>query len=107
MKRQNSCRPRLHKLVHQLLGVITFAYNLCFRCVIERWKGIVEEIHFLGSIMPMYIIEKLKMAPEVKNDKNSKLPKLPENCFELVGKGRWPPISTWIIVIHLFYLFLF
>ena len=36
------------------------------------------------------------MAPEVKPTKNSKLPKLPENCFELVGKGGWPPISTWI-----------
>jgi hypothetical protein len=43
------------------------------------------------------------MAPEVKTAKNSKLPensklpKLPENCFEPVGKGGWPPISTWII----------
>jgi hypothetical protein len=36
------------------------------------------------------------MAPEVKTTKNSKLPKLPENCFEPVGKGGWPPISTWI-----------
>jgi hypothetical protein len=31
-----------------------------------------------------------------KTAKNSKLPKLLENCFELVGKGGWPPISTWI-----------
>jgi hypothetical protein len=36
------------------------------------------------------------MAPEVKTAKNSKLPKLPKNCFEQVGKGGWPPISTWI-----------
>jgi hypothetical protein len=36
------------------------------------------------------------MAPKVKTAKNSKLPKLPENCFEPVGKGGWPPISTWI-----------
>jgi hypothetical protein len=36
------------------------------------------------------------MASEVKTAKNSKLPKLPENCFEPVGKGGWPPISTWI-----------
>ena len=36
------------------------------------------------------------MAPEVKTDKNSKLPKLPENCFEPIGKGGWPLISTWI-----------
>jgi hypothetical protein len=38
------------------------------------------------------------MALEVKPAKNSKLPKLPENCFEPVGKGGWPPISTWIIL---------
>jgi len=36
------------------------------------------------------------MAPKVKNAKNSKLPKLPENCFETIGKGGWPSISTWI-----------
>ena len=36
------------------------------------------------------------MAPEVKTAKNSKLPKLSENCFEPIGKGRWPPISVWI-----------
>ena len=36
------------------------------------------------------------MAPEVKTAKTSKLPKLPKNCFELVGKGGWPLISTWI-----------
>jgi hypothetical protein len=36
------------------------------------------------------------MALEVKTAKNSKLPKLSENCFEPVGKGGWPPISTWI-----------
>jgi hypothetical protein len=36
------------------------------------------------------------MAPEVKTAKNSKLPKLSENCFEPVGKGGWPPISIWI-----------
>ena len=36
------------------------------------------------------------MAPEVKTAKNSKLPKLPESCFEPVGRGGWPLISTWI-----------
>jgi hypothetical protein len=36
------------------------------------------------------------LGPE-KTIKNSKLPKLPENCFEPVGKGGWPLISTWII----------
>jgi hypothetical protein len=37
-----------------------------------------------------------KWLREVKTTKNSKLPKLLENCFEPVGKGGWPPISTWI-----------
>jgi hypothetical protein len=34
------------------------------------------------------------MVPKVKTTKNSKLTKLPENCFEPVGKGVWPSIST-------------
>jgi hypothetical protein len=41
------------------------------------------------------------MTSEVKTAKNSKLPKLPENCFEPVGKGGWPPISTWITSMHM------
>jgi hypothetical protein len=36
------------------------------------------------------------MAIEVKITKNSKLPKLPENCFEPIGKVGWPPIYSWI-----------
>ena len=106
MKRQKSCGPRLGKLVHQLPGVVTFAYDLRFRRMIARWKGIIEEIHFGGSIMPLAIIENLdlekpsfrpsKWPRKLKPAKNSKLPKLPENCFEPVGKGGWPPISTWI-----------
>jgi hypothetical protein len=61
MKLQKSCGPRLGKLVHQLLGVVTFAYDLRFRRVIARWKGIVEEIHFGGSIMPLDIIEEISI----------------------------------------------
>jgi hypothetical protein len=106
MKHQKSCGPCLGKLVHQLPRVVTFAYNLRFRNVIACWKGIVEEIHFGGSIIPLDIIEKLdlkkpsfrpsKWPRKLKPAKNSKLPKLLENCFELVGKGGWPPISTYI-----------
>jgi hypothetical protein len=61
MKRQKSCGPRLGKLVHQLPGVVTFAYDLRFRRVIARWKGIIEEIHFGGSIMHSDIIEHLDL----------------------------------------------
>jgi hypothetical protein len=74
--------------------------------MIARWKGIAEEIHFGGSIMPSTFIEKInpkkpsfrpsKWPGKLKTAKNSKLPKLPENCFEPVGKGEWPPIPTWI-----------
>jgi hypothetical protein len=56
--------------------------------------------------MPLSIIENLdlkkpsfrpsKWPRKLKPAKNSKLPKLPENCFEPVEKGGWPPISTWI-----------
>jgi hypothetical protein len=59
MKRQKSCGPRLDKLVHQLPGGVTFAYDLCFRCVIARWKGIVEDIHLGESIIPLIIIEEI------------------------------------------------
>jgi hypothetical protein len=74
--------------------------------MIDRWKVIVKEIHFGGLIMPLAIIENLdlekpsfshsKWSRKLKTAKNSKLPKLSENCFEPVRKGRWPPISTWI-----------
>jgi hypothetical protein len=37
-----------------------------------------------------------KWPRKLKTAKNSKLPKLPENCFEPIGKGGWPWISTWI-----------
>ena len=103
MKSQKSCGPRLGKLVHQLPRVVTFAYDLRFRRVIARWKGIVEEIHFVGSIMPLTIIENLdleepsfrpsKWPRMLKPAKNSKLPKWSENCFEPFGKGGLPPIS--------------
>jgi hypothetical protein len=74
--------------------------------VIAHWKGIVKEIHFGGSMMLLVIIENLnlekpsfgpsKWPQKLKTTKNSKLSKLPEKCFEPVGKGGWPPISTWI-----------
>jgi hypothetical protein len=76
--------------------------------MIARWKGIIEEINFGGSIIPLDIIENLDLEKpsfrpskwpwKLKPAKNSKLPKLPENCFEPVGKGGWPSISTWIMV---------
>jgi hypothetical protein len=59
--------------------------------VIARWKGIVEEIHFGGSIMPSFIIQNLylektsfrpsKWPPKLKPAKNSKLPKMARKLF--------------------------
>jgi hypothetical protein len=107
MKRQKSCGPCLGKLVHQLPEVVPFAYDLHFRRMIARWKGIIEEIHFGGLSMPLAIIENLnlekpsfgpsKWPQKLNTTKNSKLPNLLENYFETAGKGGWPPISTWII----------
>jgi hypothetical protein len=94
----------LGKLVHQLPGVVTFAYDL--RRVIARWKGIIEEIHFGDSIMPLAIIEELD--PEKPSFRPSKWPRklkllkivncqnCQKNYFEPVGKGGWPSISIWI-----------
>ena len=59
----------------------------------------------MGSqLEPLAIIENLdpekpsfrpsKWPQKLKTAKNRKLPKLPKNWFEPVGKGVWPPIST-------------
>jgi hypothetical protein len=103
MKRQNSCGPCLGKLVHQLPGVVTFAYDLHFRPVIARWKGIIEGDSFGGSIMPLAIIKELD--PEKPSFRSSKWPrKLKllkivncQNCqkivlrqLEKVGGHRYP-----------------
>jgi hypothetical protein len=106
MKRQKSCGPRLGKLVHQLPGVVTFAYDLRFRRVIALWKGIVEEIHFGGSIMPLAIIEHLDLKkPSFRPSKwPRKLNLLKivncQNCqktilsqSEKVGGHQYPPGS--------------
>jgi hypothetical protein len=54
MKCQKSCGLGLGKLVHQLPGVVTFAYDLRFRNMIAHWKGIVKDIHFGGEIIPFF-----------------------------------------------------
>jgi hypothetical protein len=50
MKHQKSCGPRWGKLVHQLPGVVTFAYDFHLGRTIDRWKGIDEDLHLGGSI---------------------------------------------------------
>jgi hypothetical protein len=106
MKRQKSCGPHLGKLVHQLPGVVTFAYDLRFRRMIARWKDISEEYKFwvrnmiydpcCSPFSQKKSFRASKWPRKLKTAKNSKLPKLLEICFEPVGEGGWPPISTWI-----------
>ena len=50
MKRQKSCGPCLGKLVHQLPGVITIAYNLRLGHTIARWKDLSEEYNSRAKI---------------------------------------------------------
>jgi hypothetical protein len=74
--------------------------------MIAHWKGIIEEIHFGGSIMPFYIIENL--YPKKSSFRPSKWPwKLKllkivncQNCqktvlsqLEKVGGHQYPPGS--------------
>jgi hypothetical protein len=77
MKHQKSCGHHLGKLVHQLPGVVTFAYDLRFRHMIARWKGIIEKIHFRINIEASLIFQtffpkKHRLGP--KNSSES------ENC---------------------------
>jgi hypothetical protein len=72
MKCQNSCEPRLRKLLHQLPEVVTFAYDIHFRRMIAFWKGVIEEINFGCSIMILNIIENLN--PEKPSFGPSKWP---------------------------------
>jgi hypothetical protein len=74
--------------------------------MIAHWKGIIKEIHFGGNIkgtsiflpiFPKKIVWDQNGSGSEEIAKNSKLPKLRENYFELVGEGGWPPISIWII----------
>jgi hypothetical protein len=108
MKCQNSCGPRLGKLVHQLPRVVTFAYDLCFRHMIAHWKGITERR--IISSWPRLVLQSVTWAPNPKKTsfRASKQPqkfgtqktveKLPrwKTIFRASGIGGWPPISTCI-----------
>jgi hypothetical protein len=104
MKHQKSCGPRLGKSVHQLPEVVTFAYDLHFRRMIAHWKDLSKDYNsctkFCYRDIPQKTLfrasKRLQKFRTRKTAKNSKLSKLLESCFELAGKGGWPPISTWI-----------
>jgi len=46
----------MDKLVPQLPGVVTFAYDLCFRHVIVRWKGLFEKYSFSIKLEPFFLV---------------------------------------------------
>ena len=59
----------MQKLVHQLIGVVTFAYDLHFRHMIAHWKGIVEWINFMhnikgNSILKTFFPKKHRLGPQ-------------------------------------------
>jgi hypothetical protein len=56
MKREKSCEPLLDKLVHQLLGVVTFACDLHFRHTIARWKGLSKDYTFCCYLSKVVVI---------------------------------------------------
>ena len=100
MKRQPFYLPRSGKLVTQLLGGITFAYDLRLGHLRDRWKSLAKE--YIDKIeSPKRCPKKCRLGPQ--NGHGSlgprKLPK--QNCqSEIIvlsqWNGGWPPISTWI-----------
>ena len=53
------------------------------------------------AVMEVHDIKKTSFRPskwprKFRNQKPAKNSKLPEDCFEPVGIGGWPTISTWI-----------
>jgi hypothetical protein len=106
MKHQKSCGPRLGKLVHQLPGAVTFAYDLRFRRVIARWKGIMRRF-ILGAQLCLWISlrtsisKKLHLGPQngpgsenllkIVNCQNGQKTVL--SHLEKVGGPQYPPGS--------------
>ena len=79
MKRQNY-GPHLGKLVHQLPGNVTLAYDLCLKHKIPREKYLFEGYKFrvtniklssmLVQVFPKNVVQALKMALNVQDLKN-------------------------------------
>ena len=88
------------KLVPQLPEIVTFAYDLCFRRMIARWKGIFEKYTLCCHTLNLSTIWLWKAKKTL-----FRAPKWPwkyrkmywhENFQnKLVGLGGQPPISTW------------
>ena len=104
MKRQPFYLPRNGKLVTQLPGGITFAYNLRLGHLRDRWKGPAEEyidkLKEQKIFSPKQCPKKCRLGPQIGPGILGP-EKLPKNCqSEIIvlsqWNGGWPPISTWI-----------
>jgi hypothetical protein len=97
MKCQKSCGPHWGKLVHQLLGVVNFAYDLRFRRTIARWKGIIEKNDFILAQVSVFLIHVGPKSPKKhclgpqNNPKSLEPEKLPKNCQG--GKLFFEPVE--------------
>lgn len=55
MKFQNDCELQSGKLVHQLLGGITFAYDIHLGRLRDHWKGIsYQGVEYLKGPTPCF-----------------------------------------------------
>ena len=108
--------PRLGKLVHQLPGVVTLAYDLRLTHMIARWKDLSEDYDgkddFFLKNRGVRFPKKCHLGPQNGSGSSG-----PEKLLKIVncaiiketenvernnggglgGLGRWQPISTWII----------
>ena len=105
MKGQQFYLPQSGKLVTQLPGAITFAYDLRLDHLRDRWKGLAEEyienIKNLSLYFPKQCPKKRRLGPQ-NGPGSLGAKKLPKNCQSEITilsqwSGGWPPISTWII----------
>jgi len=88
------------KLVPQLLGVVTFAYNLHFRHEIAHWKGIFENYTLCHKTLTPSTVwlwkdEKTLFRAPKRPSKYKKMCWHENIKKKPVGLGGRPPISTW------------
>jgi hypothetical protein len=99
--------PVLGSLVYQLPGGVTLAYDLLFGAHDSSLERYHQGDSFWGLNQSLWLslrcsipkkpsFRPSKWPQKFRNRKTAKNSKLPENCFEPVGIGGWPPISTWI-----------
>ena len=64
MKRQRFCGPRSGKLVCQLPGGVTFAYDLCLGRSRDRQKGLVEGYNRGDNAWEVAMRKKRRLVPQ-------------------------------------------